>query len=148
MLFDPPERVEVIATTPDGPVRRVYWRGETLDICHSIGPERITGEWWRMRQPPAILPSQTTSRDPHILPAEHEPGQRHGKMNRIAAVNTTQHQHQGAADGTPGIFAAVPPCPSLAYRDYFLVVTAEQGRWLWVFRASSCNAWFVQGEWA
>jgi protein ImuB len=34
-----------------------------------------------------------------------------------------------------------------AARDYFKVQD-EEGRWLWLFRALDCSAWFVHGVWA
>lgn len=49
LLLDPPEPVEVMALTPDGPVHRVRWRGEDRAIDGCVGPERIGGEWWRAR---------------------------------------------------------------------------------------------------
>lgn len=50
-LFDPPEPASVLAVTPDGPIHRVRWRGEDHAILDCHGPERIGGEWWRMREP-------------------------------------------------------------------------------------------------
>ncbi len=46
-LFDPPERVNVQALTPDGPVMQIRWRGKLQQVTHCIGPERLTSEWWR-----------------------------------------------------------------------------------------------------
>ncbi len=48
-LFDPPQRVEVIAEVPDGPPRRFRWRRVTHDIIAHEGPERIAAEWWKRR---------------------------------------------------------------------------------------------------
>ncbi len=48
-LFDTPERIEVLAMTPDGPPSWMRWRGREMRIAMSVGPERITGEWWRWR---------------------------------------------------------------------------------------------------
>ncbi|MHC5023560.1 MAG: hypothetical protein ACYTGG_06570 [Planctomycetota bacterium] len=45
-LFARPERVEVMAMTPDGPPSWLHWRGEARRIITSFGPERIGGEWW------------------------------------------------------------------------------------------------------
>lgn len=50
ILFDPPERIEVMATTPDGPVIRIFRNEQTLTMAHSIGPERINAEWWRNKK--------------------------------------------------------------------------------------------------
>jgi protein ImuB len=46
-LFDPPERVEVLAQVPDGPPRQFRWRGTAHRIVAQEGPERIAPEWWR-----------------------------------------------------------------------------------------------------
>jgi protein ImuB len=46
-LFDPPERVEVLAEVPDGPPRQFRWRGKAYRIARQEGPERIAAEWWR-----------------------------------------------------------------------------------------------------
>ncbi|MEM8494418.1 MAG: DNA polymerase Y family protein [Planctomycetota bacterium] len=48
-LLYPPEPVQVMAVTPDGPVVNLTWHGESLPVTQSIGPERITDEWWRGR---------------------------------------------------------------------------------------------------
>jgi protein ImuB len=49
-LFDPPQRVDVIAEVPDGPPRRFRWRRGTHDIVAHEGPERISAEWWKRRE--------------------------------------------------------------------------------------------------
>lgn len=46
-LFDPPQRIEVIAEVPDGPPHRFRWRRTVHDVVRSEGPERIAAEWWR-----------------------------------------------------------------------------------------------------
>ena len=48
-LFDPPQRIEVIAEVPDGPPRRFRWRRLTHDVLRYEGPERIAAEWWKRR---------------------------------------------------------------------------------------------------
>ncbi len=48
-LFDPPQRVEVIAEVPDGPPRRFRWRRVMHDVVAHEGPERIAAEWWRRK---------------------------------------------------------------------------------------------------
>ncbi len=45
-LFDRPERIETIATVPDGPPVRFRWRQAFHDIAAIEGPERIAPEWW------------------------------------------------------------------------------------------------------
>ncbi len=46
-LFDPPQRIEVMAEVPDGPPRRFRWRRIQHDVTRHEGPERIAAEWWR-----------------------------------------------------------------------------------------------------
>lgn len=46
-LFDPPQRIEVIAGVPDGPPRRFRWHRAEHKVVRHEGPERISGEWWR-----------------------------------------------------------------------------------------------------
>ncbi len=46
-LFDPPERVDVLAQVPDGPPRQFRWRGAAYRVVAQEGPERIAPEWWR-----------------------------------------------------------------------------------------------------
>jgi protein ImuB len=48
-LFDPPQRIEVMAQVPDGPPRRFRWRSTAHDITRYEGPERISAEWWKRR---------------------------------------------------------------------------------------------------
>ena len=48
-LFDPPQRIEVMAEVPDGPPRRFRWRRVQHEITRHEGPERIAAEWWRRR---------------------------------------------------------------------------------------------------
>lgn len=45
-LFDPPQRIEVIAEVPDGPPRRFRWRRGVHDVLRYEGPERIADPWW------------------------------------------------------------------------------------------------------
>lgn len=46
-LFDPPQRITVIAEIPDGPPKRFRWRRKLRDVLRHEGPERIAGEWWK-----------------------------------------------------------------------------------------------------
>ncbi len=48
-LFDPPQRIEVMAQVPDGPPRRFKWRRASHDVTRFEGPERIAAEWWRRK---------------------------------------------------------------------------------------------------
>ncbi len=45
-LFDPPQRVEVIAELPDGPPRSFRWQRTLHEVTRFEGPERIAAEWW------------------------------------------------------------------------------------------------------
>ncbi len=46
-LFDPPQKIEVLAAVPDGPPRRFKWRRALHEVVRQEGPERIASEWWR-----------------------------------------------------------------------------------------------------
>jgi protein ImuB len=46
-LFDPPQRVDVIAAVPDGPPLRFRWRRRLHHVLRYEGPERIAPEWWQ-----------------------------------------------------------------------------------------------------
>lgn len=48
-LFDPPQRIIVMAEVPDGPPRRFRWRRAMHDVTRFEGPERIAAEWWKRR---------------------------------------------------------------------------------------------------
>jgi protein ImuB len=48
-LFDPPQRIIVMAEVSDGPPRRFRWRRAMHDVTHFEGPERIAAEWWKRR---------------------------------------------------------------------------------------------------
>ena len=49
LLFDPPQRLQVLASVPDGPPRQFRWRGRAYRVVRQEGPERIAPEWWRRR---------------------------------------------------------------------------------------------------
>jgi len=51
-LFDPPQRITVIAETPDGPPKRFRWQQSPRTVVHHEGPERIASEWWRSAADP------------------------------------------------------------------------------------------------
>ena len=46
ILLAPPEPIQVIAVTPDGPPSWLRWRGRESPVRSSFGPERIEHEWW------------------------------------------------------------------------------------------------------
>ena len=46
-MFDPPQRVQVIAEVPDGPPHRFTWRRKTHQVIRYEGPERIASQWWQ-----------------------------------------------------------------------------------------------------
>ena len=43
-LLESPERVDV---DRDIAPRRIVWRGRAIAVGHAIGPERLSGDWWR-----------------------------------------------------------------------------------------------------
>lgn len=47
LLLARPEPAEVTLLAPDGPLLRLRWRGRSLRLLASAGPERIEPEWWR-----------------------------------------------------------------------------------------------------
>nr|WP_281501057.1 DNA polymerase Y family protein [Erythrobacter sp. F6033] len=51
-LFDPPQRIAVIAEIPDGPPKRFRWRKKVRDVARHEGPERIASEWWKASEDP------------------------------------------------------------------------------------------------
>jgi protein ImuB len=50
LLLRNAEPAEVTALVPDGPPRRLRWRGKRRRIVAAEGPERIAAEWWRSRK--------------------------------------------------------------------------------------------------
>ncbi len=51
LLLPQAEPAEVTALVPEGPPKRLRWRGMSHDIARVQGPERIAGEWWRKGEP-------------------------------------------------------------------------------------------------
>lgn len=51
-LFDPPERITVLAEVPDGPPHCFTWRRKSHDVLRYEGPERIASEWWQSKRDP------------------------------------------------------------------------------------------------
>jgi len=49
VLLDPPQKVRVMDSTPDGPPRQFTWKGKPHRVLRQEGPERIAAEWWRRR---------------------------------------------------------------------------------------------------
>jgi protein ImuB len=58
VLLDPPEPVRVIAVSPDGPIAVVHWRDEDHAVMTTVGPERVSPEWWRVRESGATPPTR------------------------------------------------------------------------------------------
>lgn len=46
-LFEPPQPIETMAETPDGPPAYFKWRRVRRIVARAEGPERIAPEWWR-----------------------------------------------------------------------------------------------------
>jgi protein ImuB len=53
-LFDPPQRIDVIAEVPDGPPHRFRWRRTLHEVRRYEGPERIAAEWWKRSGKPGL----------------------------------------------------------------------------------------------
>jgi protein ImuB len=53
LLLRRAEPAEVTALVPDGPPRRLRWRGTLRRVVATQGPERVAGEWWRTRKAPS-----------------------------------------------------------------------------------------------
>ena len=53
-LFEQPERIEAIASVPDGPPVQFTWRRVRYAVAHVEGPERIALDWWRDNQGHAL----------------------------------------------------------------------------------------------
>ncbi|MEC9372402.1 MAG: DNA polymerase Y family protein [Planctomycetota bacterium] len=51
VLLQSPVEASVMALTPDGPALSVAFDGNEYRIISSIGPERLSAEWWRRREP-------------------------------------------------------------------------------------------------
>jgi protein ImuB len=51
-LFAPPQPIETLAEMPDGAPIRFRWRRVLHRVVKAEGPERISAEWWRMRDAP------------------------------------------------------------------------------------------------
>ena len=45
-LFERPERIDTVASVPDGPPLRFRWRRVLHEVAAIEGPERIAPEWW------------------------------------------------------------------------------------------------------
>jgi protein ImuB len=53
-LFKRPQRAEVMLMSPDGPLMRMRYQGQTFGLVTSVGPERISPRWWLA--PPGLAP--------------------------------------------------------------------------------------------
>ncbi len=50
-LFSPPQPISAIAGVPEDPPASFIWRKVRRQVVCAEGPERIAGEWWRIREP-------------------------------------------------------------------------------------------------
>lgn len=129
-LFDPPQRIEVTAEVPDGPPRRFRWRRAVHEVARFEGPERIAGEWWRVR----------VNRLPDPPPSVLRPKPGRDAMDCDDAE---------AADHA----TSAPKGKPLLTRDYFRVEDVR-GRRFWLFRHGLYGAeaaspdWYVHGLFA
>ena len=44
-LIENPERVDIEVT--HGTPRTLWWRGKRVVITRAVGPERLSGDWWK-----------------------------------------------------------------------------------------------------
>jgi len=129
-LFDPPQRIEVTAEVPDGPPRRFRWRRTVHEVARFEGPERIAGEWWRVR----------VSRLPDPVPSV---------LRERAGRDAMDSDEAEAADRS----ASSPRGKPLLTRDYFRVEDVR-GRRFWLFRhglygrETGTPDWYVHGLFA
>lgn len=141
-LFDPPERVEVLASVPDGPPVRFVWRRLTRRIVRADGPERIAPEWW-LHQPvaPTSLPEEAEAKwlTPKLDPR--------ADAELIAKARARLHTQPEAEESAP--VRALPRA-----RDYYRIED-ETGHRYWVFRdglyddkRGGAPDWYVQGQFA
>ena len=141
-LFDPPERVEVLASVPDGPPVRFVWRRLTRRVVRADGPERIAPEWWRHQAPtPAAKPPEGA--DAAWLSPKLDPRADAQLIAEARAALQTEH---------PGAPAPIRTLPRA--RDYYRIED-EAGRRYWVFRKGlygddrgQAPDWYVQGQFA
>lgn len=131
VLF-PPEPVDVLALTPDGPVLEVGWRGQRRRVLTCTGPERIAPEWWRWG-----------AGDQSDAPAA-SPGATKGVTKDEMKVLDAWKAGHGGCGGGCGRSPPMPPPPP--DRDYF-AVQLEEGRWVWLCRQVGAGRWYAQGEW-
>ncbi len=141
-LFDPPERVEVLASVPDGPPVRFVWRRLTRRIVRADGPERIAPEWWR-HQPAAPAP----------VPDEAEAKWLTPKLDPRADAELIA-KARARLQAPPEAEASQPVRALPRARDYYRIED-ETGHRYWVFRDGLYNDkrggapdWYVQGQFA
>jgi len=132
-LFDPPQRIEVtMSEVPDGPPHRFRWRRTLHEVARFEGPERIAGEWWRVRVDRLPDPGPSTVR-PH-------PGR--------DAMACDDEELADAID-----LSAARPTKPLLTRDYFRIEDIR-GRRFWLFRhglygnETASPAWYIHGLFA
>lgn len=49
VILNKPEPIRAMASLPDGPPFWMKWKENTYEVSRSVGPERITPEWWKER---------------------------------------------------------------------------------------------------
>lgn len=144
-IFDPPERVDVLASVPDGPPVRFVWRRLTRRVVRADGPERIAPEWWRYQAPAPASP----------LPQDAEAKWLTPKLDPRADaqfIAKARSQLQTPPADPMEDAALVRPLPRA--RDYYRIED-EAGHRYWVFRKGLYDderggppEWYVQGQFA
>jgi protein ImuB len=131
-LFDRPEPAHVLSIVPDGPPRRITWRGHASEVIAARGPERLETPWWRPRdQSGRVRSSGTVPVSPRTS----------STSDSGIDTATSNARRNGDCPFLPELLTH-----PLSGRDYF-EIEDEHGRRLWVYRELRSNRWFVHGQW-
>lgn len=142
-MFDPPERVTVLAEVPDGPPQRFIWRRVPRTVTKADGPERISPEWWMHMSAPQAATTPAEARRTWLSP----------KMDpRADAIQIAETR--AAFDIAKGEDSGIPVKSLPRARDYYRVEDQE-GRRYWLFRnglygdrRGAPPEWYVHGLFA
>ncbi|MFM1815554.1 MAG: hypothetical protein RLZ98_2249 [Pseudomonadota bacterium] len=101
LLLVRPERIEALATVPDGPPVQFSWRRVRRRVVKAEGPERIAPEWWRrigMAAGPGMACLFDRTRDYYRL--EDETGARYWVFRAGLYRGDCEMEAGGEEDGT------------------------------------------------